>query len=160
MTDLTASVADLCDEHEDEAEVCVAPFRDFGGRIAFSGPIRTVRCFEDNSLVKATLAEPGEGCVLVVDGGGSLRRALVGDMLAGDAVRNGWAGIVVNGAVRDTAVLATLDIGVKALGSVPMRGAKRGEGVVDTPVAFGGVVFVPGDRLHADEDGVAILPAD
>lgn len=160
MTNPTTSVADLCDEHEDEAEVCVLPFRDFGGHVAFSGPIRTVRCFEDNSLVKATLAEPGEGCVLVVDGAGSLRRALVGDMLAGDAVKNGWAGIVINGAVRDTAVLGNLDIGIKALGSIPMRGVKRGEGVVDTPVAFGGVVFVPGDILHADEDGVAILPAD
>lgn len=160
MSDIGKSVADLCDDHEDEVEVCVAPLRDFGGRIAFSGEIRTVRCFEDNSLVKATLAEPGEGRVLVVDGGGSLRRALVGDVLAADAVKNGWAGIVVNGAVRDTAVLATLDLGVKALGSIPMRGVKRGEGVVDTPVAFGGVVFVPGDRLHADRDGVAILPAD
>ncbi len=110
--------------------------------------------------MKALLAEPGEGCVLVVDGAGSLRRALVGDMLAGDGAKNGWAGIVVNGAVRDTAVLATLDIGIKALGSIPMRGIKRGEGVVDTPVAFGGVVFVPGDMLHADEDGVAVLPAD
>lgn len=160
MSELTLSVADLCDEHEDEIEVCVAPFRDFGGRIAFSGPIRTVRCFEDNSAVKALLAQPGEGSVLVVDGGGSLRRALVGDMLAGEGARNGWAGIVVNGAVRDTAVLATLDIGIKALGSIPMRGIKRGEGVVDTPVAFGGMVFVPGDMLHADEDGVAVLPAD
>jgi len=160
MTDTTLSVADLCDAHEDEAEVCVLPFRDFGGRIAFSGRIRTVRCFEDNSLVKATLAEPGEGCVLVVDGQGSVRRALVGDVLAADAVRNGWAGVVVNGAVRDTAALANLDLGVKALGSIPMRGVKRGEGEVDMPVAFGGVVFVPGDRLFADEDGVAILPSD
>jgi regulator of ribonuclease activity A len=154
------TVADLCDAHEDEIEVCVLALRDFGGRRAFSGPIRTVRCHEDNSLVKATLETPGEGCVLVVDGGGSLRRALVGDMLAATAVANGWAGIVVNGAVRDTAVLANLELGVKALGSIPMRSVKRGEGVVDTPVAFGGVVFVPGDRLHADEDGVAILPAD
>lgn len=154
------TVADLCDAHEDEIEVCVLALRDFGGRRAFSGPIRTVRCHEDNSLVKATLETPGEGCVLVVDGGGSLRRALVGDMLAATAVANGWAGIVVNGAVRDTAVLANLELGVKALGAIPMRSVKRGEGVVDTPVAFGGVVFVPGDRLHADEDGVAILPAD
>jgi len=154
------TVADLCDAHEDEIEVCVAPLRDFGGRPAFSGPIRTVRCHEDNSLVKAILETPGEGCVLVVDGGGSLRRALVGDMLAATAVANGWAGIVINGAVRDTAVLASLELGVKALGSIPMRGVKRGEGVVDTPVAFGGVVFVPGDVLHADEDGVAVLAAD
>ncbi len=157
---LTLSVADICDEHEDEIEVCVAPFRDFGGRTAFTGPIRTVRCFEDNTLAKALLAEPGNGCVLVIDGGGSMRRALVGDMLAASGVKNGWAGIVVNGAVRDSAVLATLDIGIKALGTVPMRGAKRGEGVIDTPVAFGGVVFVPGDSLYADEDGVAVLAAD
>jgi len=157
---LTLSVADLCDEREDEIEVCIAPLRDFGGRIAFSGPIRTVRCHEDNSLVKATLEEPGEGCVLVVDGGGSLRRALLGDMLGASAVRNGWAGLVIHGAVRDTAALANLEIGIKALGAVPMRGTKRGEGVVDTPVAFGGVVFVPGDHLYADEDGVAVLPAD
>lgn len=160
MTAQSTSVADLCDENEDDAEVCVMPWRDFGGRIAFSGAIRTVRCFEDNSMVKALLGEPGNGCVLVIDGGGSLRRALVGDVLAGDAVRNGWSGVVVNGAVRDTAALSALDLGVKALGSVPMRGVKRGEGVVDTPVAFGGVVFVPGDRLYADEDGVAILPAE
>jgi regulator of ribonuclease activity A len=154
------SVADLCDQHEETAEVCELQFRDFGGRAAFSGPIRTVRCYEDNSVVKALLAEPGEGRVLVVDGGGSLRRALVGDMLAGDGAKNGWAGIVVNGAVRDTAVLATLEIGIKALGSIPMRGVKRGEGVADTPVAFGGVVFVPGDTLFADADGIMVLSAD
>jgi regulator of ribonuclease activity A len=154
------SLADLCDEHEETIEVCHVQFRDFGGRAAFSGPIRTVRCHEDNSLVKETLAGPGDGCVLVVDGGGSLRRALVGDMLAGDAVKNGWAGIVVFGAVRDTAVLATLPIGIKALGTCPMRGIKRGEGVADTPVAFGGVVFLPGDLLHADTDGLAVLAAD
>ena len=156
----TISVADLCDANEDEIEVCELQFRDFGGRVAFAGPIRTVRCHEDNSVVKATLAEPGEGCVLVVDGGGSLHRALVGDVLGADAVKNGWAGIIVHGAVRDTAVLATLEIGIKALGTHPMRSVKRGEGVVDTPVAFGGVVFVPGDRLVADEDGVAILPGE
>lgn len=154
------SVADLCDEHEEVIEVCETQFKDFGGRTAFAGPIRTVRCHEDNSLVKATLAEPGEGRVLVVDGGGSLHRALVGDMLAADGAKNGWAGVVVYGAVRDSAVLATIDLGIKALGTNPMRSVKRGEGMVDTPVAFGGVVFLPGDMLYADEDGVAVLPAD
>ncbi len=154
------SVADLCDDHEDEIEVCLVQFRDYGARKAFSGPIRTVRCREDNSLVKATLAEPGEGCVLVVDGGGSLAMALVGDMLGADGAKNGWAGIIIYGAVRDTAVLATLDIGIKALGAVPIRSVKRGEGVVDMPVAFGGVIFQPGDMLHADEDGVVVLPAE
>lgn len=158
--DMAVGVADLCDANEDEIEVCELQMRDFGGRTAFSGPIRTVRCHEDNSLVKATLAEPGEGCVLVVDGGGSLHRALLGDMLGADAVKNGWAGVVVNGAVRDSAVLGTLDLGVKALGTHPMRSVKRGEGMVDVPVAFGGVVFVPGDRLYADEDGIAVLAAE
>jgi regulator of ribonuclease activity A len=158
--DMAIGVADLCDANEDEIEVCELQMRDYGGRTACSGPIRTVRCHEDNSLVKATLAEPGEGCVLVVDGGGSLHRALLGDMLGADAVKNGWAGVVVNGAVRDTAVLGTLDLGVKALGSHPMRSVKRGEGMVDVPVAFGGVVFVPGDRLYADEDGIAVLAAE
>jgi regulator of ribonuclease activity A len=154
------SVADLCDHHEGTIEVCEIQFRDLGGRMAFSGRVRTVRCHEDNSLVKATLATPGEGCVLVVDGGGSLHRALVGDMLAADGVKNGWAGVVVFGAVRDAPVLATLDIGVKALGTNPMRSVKRGEGSVDVPVGFGGVIFTPGDVLFADQDGVAVLAAD
>lgn len=160
MSDEPQSVADLCDDNEETVDVCVLQFRDYGARRAFSGPIRTVRCHEDNSLVKATLGEPGYGRVLVVDGGGSLHRALVGDMLAADAVKNGWAGVVVNGVVRDTAILAGMDLGIKALGSNPMRSVKRGQGVVDTPVAFGGVVFVPGDMLYADSDGVAVLPAD
>jgi regulator of ribonuclease activity A len=154
------SVADLCDQHEGTIEVCETQFRDLGGRMAFSGRVRTVRCHEDNSLVKATLATPGEGCVLVVDGGGSLHRALVGDMLAADGVKNGWAGVVVFGAVRDASVLATLDIGVKALGTNPMRSVKRGEGAVDVPVGFGGVIFTPGDILFADQDGIAVLAAD
>lgn len=157
MSDL--SVADLCDAHEDVVRVSILPWRDYGGRAAFSGPIRTVRCREDNSQVKAVLGEPGEGRVLVIDGGGSLACALVGDVIAADAVKNGWAGVVVNGAVRDTPILATLDLGVKALGSNPLRSVKRGLGEVDLPVAFGSVVFNPGDRLYADPDGVVILPA-
>jgi regulator of ribonuclease activity A len=154
------TLADLCDAPEDVIEVCHVPFRDFGGRTAFSGPIRTVRCFEDNALVKQALSEPGEGAVLVVDGGGSLRRSLLGDNLATDAVRNGWAGVVVFGAVRDTAALGRMKLGIKALGTCPMRTVKRGEGLRDAPVAFGGVVFVPGDILHADADGLAVLPVD
>jgi regulator of ribonuclease activity A len=154
------TLADLCDAHEDVIEVCHAPFRDFGGRTAFAGPIRTVRCFEDNALVKEALSEPGRGAVLVVDGGGSLRRSLLGDSLAADAVKNGWAGVVVFGAVRDTAQLARIKLGIKALGTCPMRTVKRGEGLRDAPVAFGGVVFVPGDILHADADGLAVLPVE
>lgn len=154
------ALADLCDEHEGTIEVCELQFRDFGARPAFFGPIRTVRCHEDNSKVREVLSEPGLGQVLVIDGGGSMHCALVGDAIATDAAAKGWAGVVVNGCVRDTAVLAGIDLGVKALGSNPKRSIKRGEGVVDTPVAFGGVVFVPGDVLYADADGVAVLPAD
>ena len=150
------SVADLCDEHEGTIEVCETQFRDLGGKTAFSGPIRTVRCHEDNSLVKATLAEPGEGCVLVVDGGGSLRRSLLGDNLAVLAIANGWAGIVVNGAVRDTQALRDLPLAVKALGTCPRKTDKRGLGERDVVVEFGGVVFTPGQWLYADCDGVVV----
>jgi regulator of ribonuclease activity A len=157
---VSASVADLCDEHEGLIEVCEAPLRDYGRLTAFSGAIRTVRCHEDNSRVRDVLSEPGVGRVLVVDGGGSLHCALVGDVLAAEAAANGWAGVVVNGAVRDAGALSRIDQGVKALGTNPKRSVKRGEGVVDTPVAFGGVVFVPGDMLYADADGVVVLPSD
>lgn len=159
MTTSELSVADLCDAHEDLVEVCPLQFRDLGGVRAFQGRIRTVRCYEDNSVVKTTLAEPGEGCVLVVDGGGSLNRALVGDMIGADAVRNGWAGVIINGAVRDSAVLVTLRLGVKALGTNPRRCFRRGQGEADVPVAIGGVIFKPGDMVYADTDGVAVLPA-
>ena len=151
------SVADLCDEHEGTIEVCETQFRDLGGKTAFSGPIRTVRCHEDNSLVKATLAEPGEGCVLVVDGGGSLHRALVGDMLAADGVKNGWAGVVVFGAVRDAVVLGTLDIGIKALGTNPRKSTKTGAGERDVEVSLGGVTFVPGQIAYSDDDGIVVV---
>ncbi|MFN3574280.1 MAG: ribonuclease E activity regulator RraA [Phenylobacterium sp.] len=153
------STADLSDANEGAAQVLRLQMRDLGGRRAFSGPIRTVRCHEDNSRVKAVLAAPGEGAVLVVDGGGSLNCALVGDMIAEGAVKNGWAGVVVHGAVRDAAVLATLDLGVKALGTMPLRSVRRDQGETDVIVAFGGVIFTPGDRLYADEDGVVVLPA-
>ena len=160
----TFSTCDFCDAHKADTSgafrVLPPVFRDYGAVTVFAGPVSTVKCHEDNSAVKAAVESPGQGRVLVVDGGGSLHRALVGDMLAADGVKNGWAGVVVFGAVRDTVVLGTLDIGIKALGTNPMRSVKRGEGVVDTPVAFGGVVFVPGDMLYADEDGIAVLPAD
>ena len=153
------SVADLCDEHEGTIEVCETQFRDLGGKTAFAGPIRTVRCHEDNSLVKATLAEPGEGCVLVVDGGGSMRCAMVGDQLALLGVKNGWAGIVVYGCIRDSGPIAGMDIGVFALGTHPMKSIKKGAGDVDIPVSFGGVSFTPGQWLYADEDGVIVSEA-
>lgn len=159
MSESQTSVADLSDENEGQAQVLRLQMRDLGGRKAFSGKVRTVSCHEDNSKVKAILATPGNGAVLVVDGGGSLNCALVGDMIAQSAVDHGWAGVVVHGAVRDAPVLATLDLGVKALGTMPLRSVRRDQGETDVQVAFGGVIFTPGDRLFADEDGVIVLPA-
>jgi regulator of ribonuclease activity A len=149
------ATADLWDERED-LQSCDTQFNSYGGRTAFSGRVRTVRCFEDNMLVKEMLARPGDGAVLVIDGGGSLRSALVGDQLAGAAMSNRWAGIVVYGAVRDSEALTGLDIGVLAIGTNPRRSSKAGQGSVDVSVQFGGATFVPGRRLWADPDGVLV----
>jgi regulator of ribonuclease activity A len=151
------STADLVDEHGEALQSCDLQLRQFGGRRRFHGPIRTVACFEDNALVRQVLSEPGDGAVLVVDGGGSLHTALVGDLIAGLAQANGWAGVVVHGAVRDTEALGGLDIGIKALGSNPRKSAKLAAGQVDVPVHFGGVGFHPGEHLYSDEDGVVVL---
>ncbi|MEU0236977.1 ribonuclease E activity regulator RraA [Nocardiopsis sp. NPDC006198] len=150
------STADLVDDHGDTLRSCSTQFRRYGGRTVFSGRIRTVKCHEDNGLVKQVLNTPGEGAVLVVDGGGSLRSALMGDMIAAAAVENAWAGVVILGAVRDTRALGGLDLGVKALGSNPRKSAKDGAGRLDVPVAFGDVVFVPGEWLYSDEDGIVV----
>jgi regulator of ribonuclease activity A len=155
---MTEPTADLYDAHGESLQVVSLQFRSFGRKARFEGVVRTVRCFEDNTLVRATLTEPGEGKVLVVDGGGSLRCALVGDMLGALAVDNGWAGIVLNAGIRDSAALAALELGVKALGTNPRKGAKGNGGEVDVVVEFGGAVIRPGDRLVADEDGVVVLP--
>jgi regulator of ribonuclease activity A len=149
--------ADLVDEHGEALQSCDLQLRQFGGRRRFHGPIRTVACLQDNALVKAALSEPGNGAVLVVDGQGSLHTALVGDLIAGLARDNGWAGLVVNGAVRDVEELAGLDIGIKALGSNPRKSAKLAAGQVDVPVRFGGVTFRPGEHLYSDEDGVVVV---
>jgi regulator of ribonuclease activity A len=156
---MTGSTADLFDDHGEALQVCALQMRSFGLRRRFSGPIRTVRCHEDNSLVRNVLSQPGEGRVLVIDGGGSLRCALVGDLIAKLAVDNGWTGIVVNGAIRDSAAIDAFDLGVKALGTNPRKSVKRDEGQVDVAVTFGGVIFTPGDILHSDEDGVVVMPA-
>ncbi|WP_270408760.1 ribonuclease E activity regulator RraA [Brachybacterium paraconglomeratum] len=148
--------ADLYDELGEELQSLALPLRDLGGELAFDGPVRTVKCYEDNSLLKSVLSTPGEGAVLVIDGAGSLRRAVMGDMIAALAVENGWSGVVINGAVRDVAVLRTLPLGIKALGSNPRKSTKTGQGSVDVPVEFGGVTFRPGARLVADEDGVLV----
>ena len=153
---ISFSTADLCDEHGDMVQVADPIFRDFGGVISFSGPIATVKVFDDNTSVRALLETPGAGQVLVVDNDGSLRCALVGDRLAQLACDNGWAGIVVNGCVRDSVALASLPIGVKALATVPRRSEKNAAGQVDVPVIFAGLSFEPGLVLYADADGVIL----
>ena len=154
---MVRSTADLADEQGEGVRSCGAQLRSFGGRRAFEGLISTVRCFEDNSVMRSVLEQPGEGRVLVVDGGASLRVALLGDRIAGLAAAAGWEGIVINGAVRDVAALAMLDVGVKALGSNPRRSSKTGAGRTDIAVTFGDVTFAPGEHLVADDDGIVVL---
>lgn len=153
MVDATA---DVWDEHGDRLMSCDLQLRSFGGRAAFEGPVRTVRCHEDNQLLKNVLGTGGDGAVLVIDGGGSLHAALVGDQVAALAASNGWAGLIINGAVRDAEALSGIDIGLKALGTNPRRSSKTGEGSVDVTVTFGGAMFTPGARLWADLDGVVV----
>ncbi len=148
------TLADLMDAEPERWASCQLPLRDFGGRHDFGGPIRTVRCHEDTALLKTVLGRRGDGAVLVVDGGGSPRTALLGDRVATMAAANGWAGLVFFGMVRDVRALAGVDIGVKALGSNPRKPAQTGRGEVDVPVTFGGVRFVPGAQLWSDLDGV------
>jgi regulator of ribonuclease activity A len=154
---------DLCDAHKSHVDgrlrVLPPVFRDFGGRARFAGTIVTVKCFEDNSFVKAALEEPGHGRVLVVDGGGSLRRALVGGNIAAAAARNGWAGIVVDGCVRDSAELIACDIGIRALALIPMPTERLQQGLRDVALHIHGVWVLPGEWLVADEDGIVVMPA-
>ena len=152
------ATADLIDAHEAILSSCPLQFRNLGGRARFHGPVRTLKVFEDNALVKSTLSSPGEEAVLVIDGGGSLNRALVGDIIAGLAVENGWAGVVVNGAIRDSVAIGALNLGRKALGTNPAKSAKTGAGEADIPVTFGGVTFAPGQWLYSDEDGIVVAP--
>ena len=152
------NTADLYDERGDGMASVSLQFQSLGGRSHFSGPVRTIRCFQDNALVKSTLASPGNGAVLVVDGGGSLGTALMGDMIAESAVANGWAGVVINGAIRDRLAIAELDLGVKALGSNPRKSLKTGAGEVDVDVVIDGVTFRPGANVWCDPDGILVEP--
>jgi regulator of ribonuclease activity A len=155
------ATCDLCDAYKNDSsgEFRVLPpvFRDFGLRRKFSGRVATVKCFEDNSLVKTAVDSPGEGRVLVVDGGASLRRALVGGNLGKAAAKNGWAGVVVDGCVRDSAELAECDTGIRALAAMPLPTEKRNEGQRDVAVQIQGVWIRPGDMLYADEDGIVVM---
>ena len=154
------ATADLCDEFGDEVQVAQPVFRDWGGASRFAGPITTLRVFEDNALVRRSLEAPGRDRVLVVDGGGSLRTALVGGNLAGLAQRNGWSGLVVYGAIRDAEELAAVPIGVKALAVIPRKSGKAGSGELDVAVSFAGATFNPGEYLYADGDGLVVAPRD
>ena len=154
---MTDSTCDLYDTLGADARVLPPLFQDFGGRPRFAGVLATVRCFEDNSRVKEILATPGSGKVLVVDGGGSQRCALMGDLIAKSAVEHGWEGVVIYGCIRDRVALRKLSLGVKALAATPRKSERRGEGQIQLPIEIAGVACRPGDRLVADEDGVIIL---
>jgi len=155
------ATCDLCDEHKNDTDgdfrVLPPVFKDYGKHIRFSGQVATVKCFEDNTLVKAAVDSPGLGRVLVVDGGASVRRALVGGNLGKAAAKNGWAGVVVDGCVRDSAELAECDVGIRALGLMPLPTEKGNEGQKDSAVQIQGGWVRPGDWLYADEDGMVIM---
>lgn len=152
--------ADLVDSIGADVRSCDTQFRQLGGRAEFAGPISTVRCFQDNALLKAVLSEPGDGGVLVIDGAGSLHTALVGDVIAELARSNGWAGLIINGAVRDSAALRGMDIGVKALGTNPRKSTKTGAGERGVEISLGGVTFVPGEIAYSDDDGIVVVATD
>ena len=148
--------ADLCDQFNQELQIADPLFRRFGRKPSFAGPVATLRVFEDNSLVRQALEGPGKGRVLVVDGGGSLRCALVGDMLAKLAIDNGWAGAIINGPIRDSKVIGDMPVGIHALGTCPRKSEKRGAGESEVPLTFAGVTISPGDWVYADEDGIIV----
>lgn len=148
--------ADLVDDIGPDVRSCDVQFRQFGAQTQFAGPTSTVRCYQDNALLKSVLSAPGDGGVLLIDGAGSLHTALVGDVIAELARSDGWVGLVVNGAVRDAAALRGIDIGIKALGTNPRKSGKTGAGERDVVVKLGGVTFVPGEVLYSDDDGIVV----
>jgi regulator of ribonuclease activity A len=158
----TLSTADLCDAHESKVpgiRVAAPIFRSYGGKAAFHGSIATLKIFEDNGLVRTVLDTPGNGRVLVIDAGGSLRCAVLGDQLAALAVKNGWAGVVAWGCIRDSSAIGEMALGVFALATHPQKTVKKNLGDIDVPVSFAGIDFVPGEWLYADEDGLIVSTA-
>ena len=149
---------DLCDENPETVSAVAPIFNNYGGKRAFGGEIVTVRCFEDNTVVKAQAAEDGAGKVMVVDGGGSMRCALVGDMIAANAMKNGWLGLIIYGCIRDVDAISILDIGIQALNSMPIKSVRENRGELNIEISFGGVTFKPGDYVYADNNGVIISP--
>ncbi len=148
--------ADLCDEFEDTVRIAEPGFTTFGKKRRFGGPVYCLHVFEDNSLVKEAVSQPGNGRVLVVDGGASIRCALLGGNLAALAADNGWQGIIINGSIRDSHEINNIDIGVKALATCPRKSKKQGKGEVDASLYFSGVQITPGDYLYADDDGIVV----
>jgi regulator of ribonuclease activity A len=153
---MTFTTPDVCDDFLDQLQVLEPLFTEFGGKEKFYGEIVTIKCFEDNFLVKQTLGSAGHGKVLVVDGGGSLRCALLGDLLGAMAVQNGWQGVLINGCVRDVEILKGMDFGVRALNCLPLKSNKRNEGQLNVAIRFAGVNFEPGQYLYADENGIVV----
>jgi regulator of ribonuclease activity A len=152
------SCADLCDKYGDSVNYCESfPFKHFSQKRKFHGEIETVKCFEDNSRVKELLATPGNGRVLVVDGQGSHRRALLGDLIADSAIKSCWTGVIINGVIRDSVAISSLDgLGVCALGTNPRKSDRKGAGTSSVTVEFAGLKFTPGDHVYVDEDGIIV----
>jgi len=147
---------DLCDEYPDLIRVVEPIFKSYGGKSCFGGQIVTIKCHEDNSVVKETAGTAGNGKIIVVDGGGSLRRALLGDLIAENAVQNGWEGFIIYGCIRDVDAISTMNLGVRALNTIPLKTEKRGIGDLNIPVSFGGVTFKPGEYVYADNIGIIV----
>ncbi|MAD45994.1 MAG: ribonuclease activity regulator protein RraA [Oceanospirillaceae bacterium] len=149
---------DLCDEYPDLVQVVEPMFSNYGGIESFGGEIVTVKCYEDNSKVKELVEQDGKGKVMVIDGGASMRKALMGDMIAEKAAKNGWEGAIIYGCIRDVDAIMETDLGVQALATVPLKTDKRGLGDINVPVKFGGVEFIPGQYVYADNNGVIVSP--
>jgi len=149
---------DLCDDNPELVQILQPVFNNYGGKPSFGGEIVTIKCFEDNSLVKEHAGMPGTGKVMVVDGGGSLRKALLGDMIAANAVKNGWEGLVIYGCIRDVDAIAELDLGVQAINSIPLKTEKLGVGDLNIPLHFAGVSIKPGEYIYADNNGIITSP--
>ena len=153
---MTFVTCDLCDENPSLVRIVEPIFNNYGGKPAFYGEIVTVKCHEDNSVVKENVGKPGDGKVMVVDGGGSLRCALLGDMLAAKAAENGWAGLIIYGCIRDVDEIGQTDLGVQALRTIPIKSNRKGRGDLNVPVSFGGVTFHPGEYVYADNNGIIV----
>ena len=157
---MTFSTPDLCDAYPDDIRVVEPIFINYGGRSSFGGRIVTVKCFEDNSVVKSSISENGDGCVMVVDGGASTRCALLGDLLAAKAMENGWAGLIIYGSIRDVDQIGEMDIGVQAVNTIPVKSIRKGVGEFNIPVTFGGVTFFPDQYVYADNNGIITSPKE